>query len=47
MAFLVGGAALEGGKDVAMWCVKARKLDEDGFVSNAELGDDESTMFSY
>jgi hypothetical protein len=28
-----------------MWCVKARKLDEGAFVSNPELGDEESTVF--
>jgi len=101
VAFLVAGAALEGGKEVAIWCtkdavrlalpghaageacdgcpplerlfeqftdgggqllvcpvcVKARKLDETGFVANAQLtgatpmlewlGDQQSTVFSY
>ena len=28
-------------------CVKARKLDEGGFVSNAEFGDEDSSVFSY
>jgi predicted peroxiredoxin len=101
VAFLVAGAALERGKDVAIWCtkeavrlalpghtqgvacdgcpplarlfeqfadgggrllvcpicVKARGIDEGGFVSNAELagaapmlewlGDEASAVFSY
>jgi predicted peroxiredoxin len=101
VAFLVGGAALEKGREVAMWltkeavrlaqpghaeavacegcpplaklfeqfaeaggqllvcpiCVNARKLDADGFVSNATvagatpmldwLGDEGATVFSY
>jgi predicted peroxiredoxin len=101
VAFLVAGAALESGKEVAIWCTKeavrlalpghaegeacdgcpplerlfqqftdaggrllvcpicakARKLDDSGFVANAELtgatpmlewlGDQKSTVFSY